>query len=526
MKLRRIFFVIPILLLACSLFTGRPTAALTRTPPMITVTASPSAGPTASPSPSPTPSPIPAEPVLDLTLQEAAMLPAFAGDVHSRPHTTQYAIDMRVTFDPTRLQAAIEGEVSIFFTSPLDEPLHEFSLMLWPNEEQYESEMDAGPVTIAGQQIQPSFDANHLVLSFTLPSPLAPGASVSMSLPFSVQASGPIGGWTPQRLGITEGVFIAPSFYPLVPRLIDGVWQVDDPPYGGDTTNSDIAFYDVHITSPAEFELAASGVEIEREDNDDGTRTQRFVTGPMRDFAFAIGPFLRSTRESGDVTLVGWVLPQHEGDNSRMLRAASIQMHALERLVGPYPYPELDLVDAPEAFGGIEYPGLVYIGTVGTSWLIEPTVHEVAHQWFYAMIGNDQLIEPWLDEATATYSEIIYYEEVGSIGMSTSLLDSWRAQLRNHPRNTTPIGLPVGEYESQWDYSLLVYLKGALFMEELRLRLGDDVFFGFMRDYFDEYRYGFPSGLEFQRAAEQACDCDLDALFDLWVYEGGEIFIP
>jgi aminopeptidase N len=84
----------------------------------------------------------------------------------------------------------------------------------------------------------------------------------------------------------------------------------------------------------------------------------------------------------------------------------------------------------------------------------------------------------------------------------------------------------VGEYESQWDYSLFVYLKGALFLEELRLQFGDDVFFEFMRAYFDGYRYGFSSGLDFQRYAEQACDCDLEPLFDLWVYEGGEIFIP
>jgi hypothetical protein len=454
------------------------------------------------------------------------MLPAFSGDVHAFPNATQYSIDMRVTFDPGRFEATIDGEVEIFFTNPLDESLTEFALMLWPNEEQYESEMDAGPVTVAGHEIEPSFDDDRLVLSFSLPAPLAPGASVSMSLPFSVRASGPIGGWNPQRLGITEGVFIAPSFYPLVPRLIDGAWQVDDPPYGGDTTNSDIAFFDVRITSPAKFELAASGVEIEREENVDGTRNQRFVTGPMRDFALAIGPFQRSTRIADDVTLIGWVLPQHAGDNSRMLRAASIQMDALDRLIGPYPYPELDLVDAPEAFGGIEYPGLVYIGTVGTSWLIEPTVHEVAHQWFYGLIGNDQLIEPWLDEATATYSEVIYYEEAGRVGLATSLLDSWRAQLRNHPRNTTPIGLPVGDYESQWDYSLFVYLKGALFLEELRQELGDEVFFDFMRAYFSAYRYGFPSGLDFQRSAEQACDCDLDALFDLWVYQGGEIFIP
>jgi len=455
------------------------------------------------------------------------MRPEFASDVYSLPNATHYAIDVHVSFDPSRMQAAIEGQVQILYTNPLDEPLSEFVLMLWPNEEQqYASEMDAGPVTISGRQIEASFDPMRLVMSFTLPAPLAPGSSVSMSLPFSIQASGPIGGWDPQRFGITEGVFIAPSFYPLVPRFVDGSWQIDDPPSAGDTTNSDTAFYDVRLTSPAEFELAASGVEIERLENDDGTRMQRFVTGPVRDFAFAVGPFERSTRMVGDITLVGWVLPEHSDDSARMLRAAAVQMQALERLVGAYPYLELDLVDAPEAFGGLEYPTLVYIGTVGTSWLIEPTVHEVAHQWFYALIGNDQLIEPWLDEATASYAEIIYYEQTGQVGLATSLLDNWRAQVRNHNLATSPIGLPVGEYETDWDYALFVYLKGALFLDELRMQLGDDAFFGFLRAYFDAQRYGFPSSLAFQLAAEQECGCDLDDLFDLWVYEGGQVFLP
>jgi aminopeptidase N len=201
-------------------------------------------------------------------------------------------------------------------------------------------------------------------------------------------------------------------------------------------------------------------------------------------------------------------------------------VQTLNRLVGPYPYPELDLVDAPEAFGGIEYPGLVYIGTVGTYWLIEPTVHEVAHQWFYALVGNDQLIEPWMDEAAAMYAEVLYYEAAGKVGLATSLLDGFRSQVRDHPRSNTPIGLPVEAYSSDWDYSTFVYLKGALFYEALRQRLGDDLFFDFLSDYFVAHRYGFAEAEDFQTAAEQACACQLDDLFNLWVYIGGPIFQP
>jgi hypothetical protein len=521
-KFRKIILLAPILLLACNLITGFPTP--TRRPSTPTITLQPSSTTTLTPTPSSTP--IPPSPVLDPTEQAAAMLPDFAGDIDALQHATQYAIDVRVSFDPDLLQASIEGEARIFFTNPLDEPLEDFVLMLWPNEEQYLSEMQAGPVSIGGRQIESRLDAQELVLSFTLPEPLPPGTNLSLSLPFNIQAYGPITNLNPHRFGITDGVLIAPSFFPMVPRFIDGEWQTDDPPPAGDTTNSDIAFFDVRITSPTAFELAASGVEIERLEHDDGTRTQRFVTGPMRDFAFALGPFERSTRTVDDITLVGWVLPEHSQDSQPMLRAAALQMQTLSRLIGPYPYQELDLVDAPEAFGGIEYPGLVYIGTVGTHWLVEPTVHEVAHQWFYALVGSDQLIEPWMDETAATYAEVLYYEAAGRVGVATSLLDDFRSQVRDHPRSSTPIGLPVEAYASDWDYSTFVYLKGSLFYEALRQRLGEDIFFDFLSGYFSAHRYGFAEAEDFHAAAEQACACDLDDLFNLWVYIGGPVFQP
>ncbi len=523
MKFRKIFVLVPILLLACNMIMGFPTPTPTRRSP--TSTSTPRSF-TATPSPTPSATPAPPSPVLDLTEQAAAMLPDFAGDIDALEGATQYAIDVQVLFDPELFQASIEGEARIFFTNPLDESLEDFALMLWPNEDQYLSEMQTGPVSIGGQEIDSRLDSQELVLSFTLPEPLAPGASLSLSLPFSIQAYGPITNLDPHRFGITNDVLIAPSFFPMVPRFVDGSWQTDDPPSAGDTTNSDIAFFDVRITSPTAYELAASGVEIDHLEHDDGTRTQRFVTGPMRDFAFALGPFERSTRTVGDITLVAWALPEHAGDSEPMLRAAALQVQTLNRLIGPYPYPELDLVDAPEAFGGIEYPGLVYIGTVGTYWLVEPTVHEVAHQWFYALIGSDQLIEPWLDEAAATYAEVLYYEAAGRVGLATSLLDGFRYQVRDHPRSSTPIGLPVETYASDWDYSTFVYLKGALFFEALRQRLGDDLFFDFLSSYFSAYRYGFADAEDFQAAAEQSCDCELDDLFTLWVYIGGPIFQP
>jgi aminopeptidase N len=183
------------------------------------------------------------------------------------------------------------------------------------------------------------------------------------------------------------------------------------------------------------------------------------------------------------------------------------------------------LVDVPGGFGGIEYPGLVFIGTLGEVAIVDPTVHEVAHQWFYGLIGNDQLNQPWLDEGASRYSQVLYYENFVSVTRARSLVNYDRAQILGHQDATLPIGLQIDDYSSPGDYVLFVYSKGSLFFDTLRSVLGEEDFIEFLRTYFTEYRYGFATSEGFQTIAEEVCSCDLDEIFDRWVYKGGEISI-
>lgn len=444
-------------------------------------------------------------------------------DIGLFPNATRYSIKASVSFNADEGRARIEGQTRILYTNPLDRPLADFVLMLWPNDDQYRSTMNAGPALINGLVQSPGVEMDGVALRYTLAQPLAPGAILDVSIPFDVDATGPIGGSDPKRFGITDGMFAAPTFYPLVPRIVDGEWQVEPAPPGGDTTNSDIAFYHVELTAPSDLGLASSGTTLSRIDNGDGTATQVMTTGPMRDFAFALGPFVTGTRSYQDVTIKAWVLPEHTADLPRVLDLATEQMRVLSDDVGRYPYTELDVIDAPGAFGGIEYPGLVFIGTLGTPRLVTPVVHEVAHQWFYGLIGNDQLNEPWLDEAAATYAEVLYYEGTGDPGAASGMLSQLSSRVRSSPDPFAPIGLPVGEYASVSDYSTMVYLKGALFFDALRNQIGDEAFFNFLQSYFSKYRYGFATEADFQASAEAACGCRLGQLFEDWVTEGGEV---
>jgi hypothetical protein len=455
-------------------------------------------------------------------LQARGLLPDHAHDLESVNPTTQYFLEARVEFDPASQTAQIDGLARIQLTNHETSDWNDLPLMLWPNDPQYRSTMVAGPALIDGQMVFPTYELDNLALRLDLPNRVRPGETVDVSLPFQIAARGPIGGIRPYRFGITEGVLLAPTFYPLVPRRVDGEWEVGRAPSNGDTTNSDVSLYWVRLTVPAGLQLVASGVEVGREVGPN-TQTVTFATGPMRDFAFALGDLSMQSRKAGPVTVRAWLLPGHIDEMDAVLGAAAFQVELLSEKVGPYPYPELDVVDAPGAFGGIEYPGLVFIGTIGGADEITPTVHEVGHQWFYGLIGNDQLLEPWLDEAAATYTEVLYFEARDGPGRAAGMLSEFRSWLQFHPDPDTPIGLPVADYPSLGDYALFVYIKGALFFDALRSEIGDEAFLSFLHTYDQRFVYGLADTSGFRDAAEVACACDLSSLFARWVTRGGAL---
>ncbi len=516
--------VIAVLLPACSgLFPPVTSSANGESAASATPSASPS--PASSPTPIPTLLPTPAAEFGSLEDQQIALLPEFSADVEVLQGATAYLIQASVLLEEDRLRAQIVGTARIRYSNGTQEQLTDLPLILWPNDDQYRGEASAGPALIDGVLTEGVPELGGLALRYPLPEPLEPGETLDLTVQFQVQAEGPIGGESPHRFGISEGVLFAPTFYPLVPRRLDGTWEVEQAPPGGDTTTSSVAAYWVDLEVPSDLELVATGVEVGREEVGADRVLVHYLSGPARDFAFAVGNLQHDVRTVDDVAVHLWFLASHEDDTARVMEAATFQLELLGELVGPYPYTELDLVDLPGAFGGIEYPGLVTIGTLGGPWIIEPVVHEVAHQWFYGLIGDDQVDEPWLDEAFATYATALYYEHAYGEGRATGYLSDFREIVSDHPEGDRPIGLGVGAYERR-SYSVLVYLKGALFYQELRHELGDEAFYRFLRRLFQEYRYGVLKAEQFQAAAEGTCSCELDPLFDRWVYTGGPLRGP
>jgi aminopeptidase N len=148
---------------------------------------------------------------------------------------------------------------------------------------------------------------------------------------------------------------------------------------------------------------------------------------------------------------------------------------------------------------------------------MEGTVaHEVGHQWFYNLVGNDQLDDPWLDEALTQFATLQYFTDEygvpGENGFRASLEDRWARV----DRAEIPIGLPVAEYDGT--YGAIVYGRGPLFFVALREEMGKEAFDAFIREYTAEHSWGIATPELLQSLAEEHCACQLDGLFNEWVY--------
>jgi aminopeptidase N len=158
-------------------------------------------------------------------------------------------------------------------------------------------------------------------------------------------------------------------------------------------------------------------------------------------------------------------------------------------LFGAYPYDRFVVVEGDFA-DGMEFSSMVFVGRdwfrsfTGdpASYLTIITVHEVAHQWWYARVGNDQALTPWLDEALATYSEYIFFEEY-----YPELRDWWWSFRVDTFLGNDYAGLrvdtPVYTFTSIRQYINAVYLRGARMLHQLRGEMGTDPFFDWLRRY-------------------------------------------
>jgi aminopeptidase N len=223
------------------------------------------------------------------------------------------------------------------------------------------------------------------------------------------------------------------------------------------------------------------------------------------------------------VVINSYYPPGLEQGGQLALGYAGDALRIFNRWFGRYPYAEFDIVATPTTAGGVEYPGIVVVTErmygLGGGFFEHAAVHEVAHQWWYGLVGNDQVEEPWLDESLTNYSAILYWEEIRGLEAASDVMANLffgpYEQAKEQGRDRAVIG-PVSAF-SAGEYATFVYGKGPLFFHALRQEVGDETYFRIMQTYYTDHKYKIASAKELFNTIEQVSGRSVEPLIEMWL---------
>ncbi|MDQ3979513.1 MAG: hypothetical protein M3314_08185, partial [Actinomycetota bacterium] len=332
----------------------------------------------------------------------------------------------------------VEGMVDVRFTPDL--PTDRLVFRLWANGPRQRGEggqVETGQVEVDGRAVE-SVVEDPTTLVVPLGTPLGTGQTVRARVPFRLQLPPN----ARDRVSAENDSMRMGSFFPIL-EWEPSVGWVTEPPTTrfAEASTAPTADFDLTVTTPPGYGVVASGTP---------DRPGHWTATAMRDVAVAVGRFttLTGTAHAPDPVQVTVAVDAGAGDSPRpYLDRAIAVLESSSRRFGAYAWPTFAVSVTPGISTGIEYPSHVLHGP-GTATDI--LTHEVGHQWFYALVGNNQARDPWLDEALTTWVEARYEGTVESYKARTI-----PAAIRG--RTTAPMTY----WDERDDFYLGAYVQGA-----------------------------------------------------------------
>lgn len=315
------------------------------------------------------------------------------------------------------------------------------------------------------------------------------------------------------RYGYKNGVYMLGNFYPTLNVMTGQDWHNSFSALYGDPFCFQTANYQVTVSLPETYKMASTGTTTNILAEDNG-RTVYWVTADqVRDFCLLV---MYDYQESGQ-QIKGRNIKCYTPCNNnsivnRIVEQSGEILDYYSSTIGSYPYPDFKVAFVPmKGFHGMEYSGLIFL----REEFLDPgydenkrqfiLAHEIAHQWWYAMVGNDQFREAWLDEGLANWSAYKYLEKYQG-QKSPNAGSQPQVKLTKH----------LGEMRSTSDYYNTAYDGGEAFWFGLEQELGEETTIKILRTYLADNRFQIATSQDLLEAIKKEAHRDMTDYFKKW----------
>jgi hypothetical protein len=386
--------------------------------------------------------------------------------------------------------------------------------------------IDVSKILVNGEDVTKAWKVDDTLATVELVKPIPPGAEATIEVDWKTVLPKVFA-----RTGYHDDFFAIGQWFPKL-----GVWDCSPPQgcrwrahqhHANSEFFSDYGTYDVDFTAPKKFWVGGSGV-VTGEDAKGDDKVMHFRAEDVHDFAVMASPKFKPVDEPykdalGEVKIELLGIPGHEANWPRHLAAAKAGLEEFGRRFGPYPYSQLTIIDIPdgaEGAGGMEYPTLIttFDAPVPRSIHVPElvTIHELGHQYFYGMVGSDEVEEAWMDEGfTETLTDWGLSHQFGRERADWDILGhrmshpelerlSYRRAATWDPPETRAF-----DFMSNSSYGAITYAKTNVIMRTLEGLIGPDAMESAMRAYFLRWRFHHPRIDDFVASFDQAYGKDL-----------------
>lgn len=376
------------------------------------------------------------------------------------------------------------------------------------------------------------------IIKLVLPTPLAPGKSITIKTPFHVKLP-----YAFSRSGYIGNSYQVTQWYPK-PAVYDRKGWHEIPYLDQGEFYSEFGEYNVQITLPNKYVVAATGV-LQEEKKDTATKTLRYKQDKIHDFAWFADPAFEVKHDtlqlqSQTIDVYAYYNKKNADTWKNSIALIKDAVRTKSTWVGEYPYKTVSVVEANEkGDGGMEYPTITLISSPGDQQSLDFVInHEVGHNWFYGILASNERLHPWMDEGMNSYYDDRYNHYkygINSINpikgkanfiskrmpddLLETLLYSFTATKKDQPIETP------SEQFSEMNYNGVAYKKTALWMELLEKELGKETFDKLMQEYYKRWQFKHPYPEDFKQLAEEISGRNLDATFAL-LHKKGDLVKP
>ncbi|MEN6460759.1 MAG: M1 family metallopeptidase [Syntrophomonas sp.] len=346
-------------------------------------------------------------------------------------------------------------------------------------------------------------------INANLPTEILPNTDISIEVKWQARIPR-----VAYRYGSKNGVYMLGNFYPALNVYTTDGWHNSYNSVFGDPFCFNCADYLVTMNIPENYGLVSTGDNVETIAEDNGRETHVIRAKNARDFCMVV--MYDYTQEKAKIAYTDVKCYAPAGNLSReheILEQSRQILNYYACTFGSYPYQEFKVVFVPmQGFHGMEYSGLIFL----QEEFLQPDynkekslfilAHEIAHQWWYSQVGNDQLREPWLDEGLANWSAYKYLQDMQG---------KKPPAVKQFP-NGVNLGRELREIYSTREYYQTAYTGGEEFWFGLEEELGPEKVIKVLRRYLADYQYKIATTDNLQHVIKTEAHKDMQNYFYKW----------